>query len=657
MASVLWIRPPLRGLFPTTNTGVQTRNFPIGLAYLHAVAKQAQHSSEIVDCLAYVDDSHVIDRSFISPFEEEKIRRFPRPGKKLFHIGASWDRIAEVVRARRPDVVGISCMFSSYHLAARKVAEIVKTVSPDTLVIVGGQHATSLPLSALENAHTDCIFVGEAETSVNDLLGNADTRRALGALPGLAYRCGIGFCSCRLRRGQPHLNARPAWNHDLDGLPFPDPGTLNWAKYAHTSVVITSRGCPLACTFCSVHDMVGKQFRSRSADNVGNEIEHFARVHGIRRFNIEDDNFTWDIERVRRICRSIKARNLGVELWLPNGITAIKLDDDVVGEMIDAGFRGLFIGLETTDDKTLRRIKKGFTSLNTVTSRVSSFKSRSKDIVANASLIIGLPGQTVNDFALDIVRLRRRHIDYFANPYYPVPGSPDRQNLIACGKLDPEEDPSLTEPWSFHRSFEIDSEGLYWALLAAYSLRRADVFCWFYRFAARPARNAIRARAFARWLSFRYSDGLARLLSRWPGLSLHSRLVTVGTLYAAGRRHEFCFGFPIARVRALQLEPYSIWRTPALDTAGHEIAADFVAMSVSLATNTSIAVEEVRCANSAPPPHACLFRFGPNSLPKAAEEVRRAFVDAALRQMAEDSRGSCPERGVHIQPRPAPDAL
>src|SRR5262245_36463793 len=161
MARVLWVRPPLRGLFPTTNTGGPARNFPVGLAYLNAVARRAGHTSEIFDGLAFVEDSHVVDGSFISPFEEEKLRRFPRPGKQLFHVGASWERIADLVRAGRPDVVGVSCMFSSYHLSARMVAEIVKTVSPDSLVVLGGQHATSLPQSALESRHIDCILVGE----------------------------------------------------------------------------------------------------------------------------------------------------------------------------------------------------------------------------------------------------------------------------------------------------------------------------------------------------------------------------------------------------------------------------------------------------------------------------------------------------------------
>ena len=108
------------------------------------------HDSDIVDCLTFVDDSHVIEGSFISPFEQEKLRRFPRPGKKLFHVGASWERIAALVREARPDVVGLSCMFSSYHLSARKVAEIVKAVSPGTLVVLGGQHATSLPIGPRE---------------------------------------------------------------------------------------------------------------------------------------------------------------------------------------------------------------------------------------------------------------------------------------------------------------------------------------------------------------------------------------------------------------------------------------------------------------------------------------------------------------------------
>src|SRR5581483_8857632 len=111
--------------------------------------------------------------------------------------------------------------------------------------------------------------------------------------------------------------------------------------------------------------------------------------------------------------------------------TAIKLTDDVIKEMVSAGFRRLFIGLESTDTRTLRRIKKGFTSLAAVEKSVAVFQKHDPRIAAFASLIIGLPGQTVSDFALDVVRLKRRELDYFANPYYAVPGSPDRGNLIA----------------------------------------------------------------------------------------------------------------------------------------------------------------------------------------------------------------------------------
>jgi radical SAM superfamily enzyme YgiQ (UPF0313 family) len=607
MARVLWVRPPLRGLFPTTNTGGQARNFPVGLAYLNAVAKRAGHESEILDCLTFVEDSHVIDGSFISPFEEEKIRRFPRPNKKLFHVGATWERIADLVRDARPDVVGISCMFSSYHLSAGKVGEIVKAVSPETLVVLGGQHATSLPKSALAHAAIDCIVLGEAEALVEDLLANAAERRILGDLPALGYRCGTGFCTCTFRRAEPHLNPRAPWNDALDALPFPDSGDLDWTNYDNTGVLITSRGCPLACTFCSVHDMVGKQFRSRSAENVADEVEFFMRAHGIRRFNIEDDNFTWDIDRVRQICRTIRDRKLGAEFWLPNGITAIKLADDVVGDMIDAGFAGLFIGLETTDQATLRKIKKGFTSLETVSSRLMSFRSKVDDITANASLIIGLPGQTVRDFAIDVVRLRRRDITFWANPYYAVPGSPDREKLILSGKLDPAEDACLTEPWSFHRTFEIDSEGLYWAQLAAYAVRRPDVFSWFVESLAASSVDHARARRFAELLAARSGGGVEYYT-------------------------DFTFGLSIEVVNDMQHEPYSVWQTPKLQTVGHGIAADFLSMCVSLAIGASLRVDEARCANAGGSAARCMFRFSSDELPASAEKVRAAFVEAALQE-------------------------
>ena len=221
--------------------------------------------------------------------------------------------------------------------------------------------------------------------------------------------------------GELTANEGRAFVTDLDTLGFPALDDLDFvAQYGGVTSLITSRGCPFSCSFCSVHAIVGKTFRERCVDSVLDEIQWYVK-RGVRVFNIEDDNFTFNIDRVDQIMEAICRADLGVELRFPNGITALKMNKERLKLFARAGVKQLFFGLESTDAATRKRLKKAFAKLDAIEELIHI--ARAQGIYAFASLIIGLPEQTPQDMANDLAEMFLRGIAASANPYYPIAGT------------------------------------------------------------------------------------------------------------------------------------------------------------------------------------------------------------------------------------------
>jgi len=199
---------------------------------------------------------------------------------------------------------------------------------------------------------------------------------------------------------------------------------------------------------------------------VADEIEHYIRAHGVRRFRVEDDNFTMDRARVLDICREIQRRELDIELDLSNGMTVVGLTEELADGMAAAGFRSLFLGLETTDPEQLRKMRKGFTSVDKVQNGISLFEARG--VSARTTLIVGLLGQSIESAAQDVIELARRHIYFGVNPIYPIPSSADYTEFRRLGLLSAETDMALLEGFNFAIGSNLMSaDELYWVWIAA----------------------------------------------------------------------------------------------------------------------------------------------------------------------------------------------
>lgn len=122
------------------------------------------------------------------------------------------------------------------------------------------------------------------------------------------------------------------WIHNLDKLPFPAADLLEMKRYNHVTI-ITSRGCPNNCSFCTVHPTVGRVHRARSVENVIAEIKYYIKKFGIKVFNIEDDNFAFDFNRANDILDCLIKLDEDLTLNLPNGMTAINIDENMIKSM------------------------------------------------------------------------------------------------------------------------------------------------------------------------------------------------------------------------------------------------------------------------------------------------------------------------------------
>lgn len=220
------------------------------------------------------------------------------------------------------DVFCISIMTSN----AERGYEIADRVHRESnaRVLIGGMHATCMPEEALR--HADQVMVGEGEKTIVDVVE--------------------GRLTDPIVRGIPIEN--------LDEVPFPDYSILKTPCVAAN--VMSTRGCPYKCSFCTTSRMFAP-YRSRSIDNVMEEIRMYKRM-GFKYMNFEDDNFTADKERAKEICRRIIKENLQFKETFFFGRTDMAKDEEMLQLLHDAHLTRVLIGIESLNQDALNTIDK-----------------------------------------------------------------------------------------------------------------------------------------------------------------------------------------------------------------------------------------------------------------------------------------------------------
>src|SRR5262245_13127399 len=324
----------------------------------------------------------------------------------------------------RPQVVGITSVTLNHHIAAA-TAEVVRKCDGAVPIVMGGRHRSfEIEGSFRDQPALDYIAIGEGEHTMRELVRALEGRMDMRDVRGLALRDGDRVVK----------NAPRALEDDLDTLPTPARDLVPLARYlafdSHASVV-TSRGCPYSCVFCSAPQWTGRQVRYRDPGLCVDEIEELARL-GFTEITIEDDLFTLYRAHFLAVCGELIRRNTGIR-W--NAFSRVDtITPEIVETMARAGCQAICFGVESGNQEVLDLVKK---SSNLAKVKEAMRMTQGVGISALASFIIGLPGETEETLRKAVEFANELHQEfgslYGFHILAPFPGTEVREKAADYG--------------------------------------------------------------------------------------------------------------------------------------------------------------------------------------------------------------------------------
>lgn len=266
-------------------------------------------------------------------------------------------------------------------------------------VLMGGMHVTAMPQEALE--HADQVITGEGEKVILDVVEGRIKDRLVAGIP----------------------------IEDLDEVPFPDYSILK--TQVEAANVLSTRGCPFRCTFCTTSRMFAP-YRQRSVDNVIEELRMYKKL-GFKYMNFEDDNFTADKERAKEICRRMIAEGLVFKETFFFGRTDMANDEELLNLLSEAHLTRVLIGIESLNQKSLDSIHKG-QNINDI--RRAGEACVKHGIRLIASVVLGLDDDTEEDIKRSVDFAKDIHA-YQLQPAVltPYPGTPVYKQMVAENRM------------------------------------------------------------------------------------------------------------------------------------------------------------------------------------------------------------------------------
>jgi radical SAM superfamily enzyme YgiQ (UPF0313 family) len=276
------------------------------------------------------------------------------------------------------DLVGISTITPTAPVAYDLISKVKEF--RDIPVVLGGAHPSFLPEEGLEKG-ADFVVRGEGEASFPELIRhlNGDTNSP-DEIRGLSFRRNGGF---------QHNPDRPLAS-DLSSLPWPDFSMLRNARSLKLLPVLTSRGCPFHCSFCSVTEMFGGGYRFRNTEDVIAELKCLYKANPGAAVSFFDDNFIASRSRTKELLERMIEEGL-TRKWSAQVRVDVARDPELMDLMKKSGCSLLFLGVESVNPKTLEEYHKSQT-INDVTKAVEELNNRK--IFAHGMFVLGSEADT-----------------------------------------------------------------------------------------------------------------------------------------------------------------------------------------------------------------------------------------------------------------------
>ncbi len=359
------------------------------------------------------------------------------------NLGAD-ELVAEVVR-QHPDIFGINCSTHTF-LSAIGAMEKIHAALPETTLVMGGYHSTFAAEKILRDyPFVDYVIKGEAERAFPDLLDRLEAGREPDDVEGITFRRDGGMAGCPL-----------AVIKDLDALPFPDRSMLGDREYGYFhqnirltfgkfTTIVSSRGCPFSCTYCSCAAFSQRRWRARSATNVVDELEGLYN-DGYENVVFVDDNFTLKRSRVTEICDQIRERKIRMRFYCEGRVDNAPYE--LLRTMKRAGFDVMYFGVESPTPHVLEYYRKGITA-DQAQKAVADAKRAGMLVVT--SFIIGAPVEAPTDIrrTIDFIRSLRPHAVQ-VNILDCLIGTPIWDGLVRDGIVAPDDWKRNHRIWEYH---------------------------------------------------------------------------------------------------------------------------------------------------------------------------------------------------------------
>ena len=330
------------GLKSFSGLQMHTPNPPLGLAYIAGAIKEAGIPYTVIDGTGEALDA-------ISPY----------PLRTDFMIqGLSFEEIADRIPADTA-LIGLSCMFSTLWPLTRDLAAHIRKRFPNTLLILGGEHGTAVPELVLRTSVFDIVAQGEGEETFLNLAKAIMAGQPWREIPGLAY----------LDDGAFQNNGLAGRNRHVDDIPLPDWDSfpleeyisrhqINGINIGRAMPLLSTRGCPYQCTFCSSPNMWTTRYITRDPVKVADEIELYKNKYNIANVDFQDLTAVvkrkWVVEFTHELIR----RKLNVTWQMPSGTRSEVFDEEVADLLYKSGCRALAFAPESGSPEILAKIKK-----------------------------------------------------------------------------------------------------------------------------------------------------------------------------------------------------------------------------------------------------------------------------------------------------------
>jgi len=327
------------------------------------------------------------------------------------------------IRDFNPRVVGIRCLTANAGMA-RQLAEAIRAEFPDVILAAGGPHASAMGGKILEDMPLNAVIPGEGEVSFNQLLQAVASGSDFADIPGIWWRNPAGEII--------HNPGTPQYVEDIDTIPMPAYELIDVHIYSRRRnmtmlprrpryfSLFTSRGCPYRCVYC--HSIFGKRFRPHSPERVVEEIVWLANHYGIEDFDILDDIFNMNADRVFKIAALLKQKNIKVRFAFPNAMRTDILTEEVMDALVDMGTYMSAFALETGSPRLQKVIGK---NLNIEKYLAGVRMAARRRIFSYGFAMLGFPGESAEEMQMTIDTICNS--DLHAVLFFtvtPFPGTP-----------------------------------------------------------------------------------------------------------------------------------------------------------------------------------------------------------------------------------------